>query len=156
MLGTCIERHAVCKTNDPHQDSRDLYTPRFLPKRLLRVVRGRTGFEVRLCETDTLNGSNFPYTALSHCWGSTPIIKTTTETMSGFKREGIRWEDLPKTFQEAIMLTRMLAISYIWIDSLCKFLRNVLNLAAFTEFPDYDRYFARLCGRMGPPSFPDG
>lgn len=33
--------------------------------------------------------------------------------------EGFRLVDLPKTFQDAIMTTRKLGISFLWIDSLC-------------------------------------
>jgi hypothetical protein len=32
---------------------------------------------------------------------------------------GIQWSDLPKTFQDAIEVTRNLGILHIWIDSLC-------------------------------------
>jgi hypothetical protein len=32
---------------------------------------------------------------------------------------GMPWHDLPKTFQDAILLTRSLGIQYLWIDSLC-------------------------------------
>lgn len=31
----------------------------------------------------------------------------------------INWEDLPKTFQDAIVVVRSLGINYLWIDSLC-------------------------------------
>lgn len=31
----------------------------------------------------------------------------------------IPWFELPKTFQEAIALTRKLGVRYLWIDSLC-------------------------------------
>ena len=41
-------------------------------------------------------------------------------TLSDFMLEGIRWTDLPKTFQEAVLLVHELGIDYLWIDSLCK------------------------------------
>lgn len=31
----------------------------------------------------------------------------------------IPWAELPNTFQDAITVTRMLGLKYIWIDSLC-------------------------------------
>ncbi|KAH6639048.1 heterokaryon incompatibility protein-domain-containing protein [Boeremia exigua] len=34
-------------------------------------------------------------------------------------KRGIRWDDLPKTFQDAIRMTSLLDIDFIWIDSLC-------------------------------------
>lgn len=48
------------------------------------------------------------------------MIKTTTITLLEYTKDGIEWTDLPKTFQEAIMLTRKLGVYYIWIDSLCE------------------------------------
>jgi hypothetical protein len=33
--------------------------------------------------------------------------------------EGIEVADLPKAFQEAVMITRKLGYKYMWIDSLC-------------------------------------
>ena len=58
------------------------------------------------------------YVALSHCWGGTNtaiLKKDTLSTMIG----GIDWSQLPKTFQDAIYVTRCLGFRYLWIDSLC-------------------------------------
>ncbi len=53
-----------------------------------------------------------------HCWGSGR--QSTTETKNFDERiKGIRWESLPKTFQDAISVTRKFEICYFWIDSLC-------------------------------------
>lgn len=32
---------------------------------------------------------------------------------------GIDWDDLPRTFQDAVITTRAIGIQYLWIDSLC-------------------------------------
>jgi len=58
------------------------------------------------------------YTCLSHCWGTAQFIQTTVDTLAQFK-DTIAWDDLPKTFQDAIDVTHQLGIKYIWIDSLC-------------------------------------
>lgn len=80
--------------------------------------------QVRLHETSaiisTLNESGIRYAALSHCWGRIEMIRTMEATLSDSMLEGIRWTDLPKTFQEAVLLVRELGIDYLWIDSLCK------------------------------------
>ena len=58
------------------------------------------------------------YVALSHCWGGTNtaiLKKDMLSTMIG----GIDWSQLPKTFQDAIYVTRRLGFRYLWIDSLC-------------------------------------
>ncbi|KAI0545061.1 heterokaryon incompatibility protein-domain-containing protein [Xylaria curta] len=58
------------------------------------------------------------YIALSHCWGQTLDIKTTKSNYEAFKKS-IEWNALPKTFREAIKVTKALGVRFIWIDSLC-------------------------------------
>lgn len=59
-----------------------------------------------------------PYLTLSHCWGLTPTVKLLTGNMEDMKKE-IRYDALSKTFQQAVVTTRILGFRYIWIDSLC-------------------------------------
>jgi hypothetical protein len=58
------------------------------------------------------------YIALSHCWGKEQLLTTTRATVHD-RASAIPLETLPKTFQDAVQLTRRLGIRYIWIDSLC-------------------------------------
>lgn len=58
------------------------------------------------------------YSTLSHCWGNEPFLQLVAHNYSDFLT-GINMENLPKTFQDAIQITRDLGIDYIWIDSLC-------------------------------------
>lgn len=58
------------------------------------------------------------YTALSHCWGTSNPPKTTTLNIEQHKRH-ISFDELPKSFQDAVTVTRDLGIRYLWIDSLC-------------------------------------
>jgi hypothetical protein len=46
-------------------------------------------------------------------------LRTTSDTLDDFQNAGIPWETVPKTFQDAIDMTQLLGIKYIWIDSLC-------------------------------------
>ncbi|KAF1844544.1 HET domain-containing protein [Cucurbitaria berberidis CBS 394.84] len=84
-----------------------------LPTRVVDV--GLQDGIVKLLET---NGAKAKYICLSHCWGLEQIITTTRSTLKERKKE-IAWDDLSKTFQDAISLTRALGFDYIWIDSLC-------------------------------------
>ncbi|KIM97278.1 hypothetical protein OIDMADRAFT_65126, partial [Oidiodendron maius Zn] len=59
------------------------------------------------------------YIALSHSWGGHHPIATTTSTLLEYKKGGININALPKTYQDAIAITRRLGHRYIWIDSLC-------------------------------------
>lgn len=60
------------------------------------------------------------YIALSYCWGPQRwnIYKTTASTLAS-RKTGIRHQDLPPLFRDVVHITRMLGISYIWIDRLC-------------------------------------
>lgn len=58
------------------------------------------------------------YTVLSHCWGKEPQHITLTESTEKMLQDGVALSSLPKTFQDAIAVTRMFQIQYIWIDSL--------------------------------------
>ena len=63
------------------------------------------------------------YIALSHCWGELPIKDKkqfcTTQDNISQRLGGFSISDLPKTFQDAVKVTRELYIPYLWIDSLC-------------------------------------
>jgi hypothetical protein len=63
------------------------------------------------------------YIALSHCWGKLPIKDKkqfcTTQDNIVQRLKGFSISDLPKTFQDAVKVTRELRIPYLWIDSLC-------------------------------------
>lgn len=69
----------------------------------------------RLLETHGLKGQ---YVALSHCWGLNRHIVTNKINLDTHKRS-IPFGSLPKTFQDAVVLTKRIGIHYIWIDSLC-------------------------------------
>lgn len=83
------------------------------PKRLLDV--GRATSPIRLIDTQ---GRSFQYSALSHCWGSAPLLATTKSNWQKLAAN-ISFNALPPLFQDAIIITRQLGLRYIWIDSLC-------------------------------------
>ncbi|KAM7211532.1 HET domain containing protein [Rhypophila decipiens] len=58
------------------------------------------------------------YVALSHCWGKLQLITTTKDTID-LRTKDIKFEELTRTFQDAVKVTRQLGIRYLWIDSLC-------------------------------------
>ena len=85
-----------------------------LPSRLVEV--GRDDEHISLRETKGRRGE---YAALSYCWGENSVqLKATGPTLDQMKNN-IPQEQLPKTIQDAIKLTRMLGLKYIWIDCLC-------------------------------------
>jgi hypothetical protein len=88
------------------------------PRRLLDIGLNKSRFaqRVKLIET---KGEKYQYVCLSHCWGATiPLCSTTTISYEDNQRE-IDWEKLPSTYQDTIVFARKLQIRYLWIDSLC-------------------------------------
>lgn len=59
-----------------------------------------------------------PYATLSYCWGTEKFMMLKTKNLADFLVR-IPHEEAPKTFQDAIMVTRRLGVEYIWIDALC-------------------------------------
>lgn len=59
------------------------------------------------------------YVTLSHCWGQAQILRLTEDNIKDFFQEGFRLEELPLTFQDAMVFESRLGIRYIWIDFLC-------------------------------------
>ncbi|KAF9461033.1 heterokaryon incompatibility protein-domain-containing protein [Collybia nuda] len=58
------------------------------------------------------------YLTLSHRWGGSRIFTLTSKNLSELLTK-IPLYDLPKTFQDAVLVIRRLGYRYIWIDSLC-------------------------------------
>lgn len=86
-----------------------------MPTRLINVGKGRQ--EVRLlCGDQSIEPA--PYVALSYCWGNKVPFTTTKATLHE-RKDGICWDQLPATFQDAIIVTQRLGYQYLWIDALC-------------------------------------
>ncbi|KAE9362628.1 HET-domain-containing protein, partial [Stipitochalara longipes BDJ] len=83
------------------------------PTRLIDLKRGK------LINTQQQPGA-FQYVALTHCWGPNmpEAGMTKTRTLLSHMRS-IEFSKLPKSFKDALIITRGLDIPYIWIDSLC-------------------------------------
>lgn len=102
-MNSCEKDHRCCKSTTS------------LPTRVLNVGDGADLRTIRL----EASGDRFgEYAALSHCWGSDRPAVTTTANLTERERH-ISLEELPKTFQESVWLTRQLGLKYLWIDSLC-------------------------------------
>ena len=92
-----------------------------LPTRVIDVGEGAYSDFVRLyCSEKDEEGN---YVALSHCWGK--FTDEQRERFCTFERNfndrvrAIETSALPKSFRDAIRVTRELGQRYIWIDSLC-------------------------------------
>ena len=88
-----------------------------LPHRIIEVAPDDASIELRTVET---NGRCGQHATLSHCWGARDQwpLRTTKANLPDHLK-GIPHRLLPKTFQDAVVVTRALGLRYLWIDSLC-------------------------------------
>jgi hypothetical protein len=103
----CLLGHPRC--NPPRHFSQSVY-----PSRLLDV--GTTQQSLIVLRSTNLF-RNEEYVCLSHCWGSVRPFTLNAQTHTALFT-GLDMRALPKTFRDAIVVTRRLRIQYIWIDSL--------------------------------------
>jgi hypothetical protein len=101
-----------------HTDHKFASDEKKLPTRVLDVQSPEVPSRLRLYES---NGEHGKYMALSHRWGEDEYRRPLSTTTGNQKAlcESINFRDLPKTFQDAVNVTRILGIRYLWIDSLC-------------------------------------
>jgi hypothetical protein len=88
----------------------------FMPTRVIEVIKGKTNWRLRLHHPNP--STQKPYVALSYCWGGDQVIKTTKHTIKAWT-VSLPFEILPKTIQDAIIVTSKLNILYLWVDALC-------------------------------------
>ncbi|KAL3423937.1 hypothetical protein PVAG01_05684 [Phlyctema vagabunda] len=101
-----------------------------LPKRVLDLNNLAKGY-TRLIESDGQTGR---YATLSHRWGQQKFLRTLKSNIEEHKHE-IALISLPKSFQDAMSVTKGLGISYLWIDSLC---------IVQDDFADWEREAAKM------------
>ncbi|KAL8753192.1 MAG: hypothetical protein Q9184_005494 [Pyrenodesmia sp. 2 TL-2023] len=117
---------ARCQKNEDGQHMEcNRTTGSWLPTRLLDVENTSENTVLRLVSStespDTFKADR-RYVTLSHCWGAwgskeIPALKVSNERERF--HDGIRLEDLPLTFQQAVEVARWLKVRWLWIDSLC-------------------------------------
>jgi hypothetical protein len=115
-----------------------MYNPRRAPSRL------------SLCPSEGLHG---PYATLSHVWGHVQIMTTTLATIEDRMR-AISLDDLSRTFRDAVVLARKMAIRYLWIDSLCIVQDCVDDWRS--ESSKMGRYYSNALLNIAAVSSPDG
>ncbi|MDI1487504.1 MAG: hypothetical protein OHK93_006774 [Ramalina farinacea] len=110
-LSTCTTEHKKCNVLHTLQD--------WSPTRLINVRGVRSGDEKISLVQGKDRLSHLRYMTLSHCWGSQPFLKLTQSNLRQLQ-EYIPISKLPKTFQDAVMVTAIwFQCDYLWIDSLC-------------------------------------
>ncbi|KAK8120346.1 hypothetical protein PG999_004466 [Apiospora kogelbergensis] len=101
----CLKEHSLCAQIDVEFRA-------VRPRRMLHLDN-----TIRLVESAAAAGQD--YVSLSHCWGRQTYVPRLLHTTEAMLREGVGLSYLPKTFQEAVIVTRRLGFHFLWIDSLC-------------------------------------
>lgn len=130
-----LERHPLSEKNmakfksylhqchTEHEQCQHDRTTKKLPTRLL-AVGGETLIQsprIIVCSEhpELTDCEQTPYMALSHCWGKEITPMKTERRSLPYRMAYIPLETMPRTYRDAVLLTRSLGISYLWIDSLC-------------------------------------
>lgn len=103
----CDRNHSLCGVADPP----------LLPRLIIEVGSGHSPV-LRLRERNYDRLVHAHYVALSHCWGRRQMYTTTSSSLADILDQ-ILWAGLPKTFRDAVIVTRSLGVRYLWIDSIC-------------------------------------
>jgi hypothetical protein len=108
-LKECDEKHGeTCRaTQDKTQ----------LPMRLVDVK----GKRASIVDSENINQDpqGVRYIAFSHKWGEMPDAALSTKTNLPTRRTAIPRDEIPKSFVDAIAITKALGCNYLWIDCLC-------------------------------------
>ncbi|KAL9096281.1 MAG: hypothetical protein Q9165_001278 [Trypethelium subeluteriae] len=107
-IQTCMTDHDLCRKTQKKRGG---------PARLIDVhaLGSSESDDICLVETWTPNAD---WVALSHCWGGSSPVCTTSDTLDSFFL-GIKIDQVPQTFRDTMTITRRLGFRYVWIDSLC-------------------------------------
>ncbi|KAL8995496.1 MAG: hypothetical protein Q9169_004790 [Polycauliona sp. 2 TL-2023] len=90
-----------------------------MPSRVIVVGHPDSSHSPYLRDSRSLRKA--PYITLSHCWNASQDLTTPTLVSGNLEQMQrlISFEQLPRSFRDAVMITRALNIRYLWIDALC-------------------------------------
>ncbi|KAM7202796.1 Heterokaryon incompatibility protein (HET) domain containing protein [Naviculisporaceae sp. PSN 640] len=109
-IDNCNVNHTRCRLSVDGSPLREFPE---LPTRVIDV-----GDPVRRPRLVISHGVSAKYATLSHCWGGQRWVATTTSSLPQML-DGFDLQEIPKTYADAISVTRRLGIQYLWIDSFC-------------------------------------
>lgn len=92
--------------------------PPILPDRVIEIMDSPSSDSITLRLRSTHGKQAGYYIALSHRWGGDLTLKTTRDTLAD-RLKGFSLDDLPRTFQDVVLVAKAMEIKYVWIDSLC-------------------------------------
>jgi len=114
---------------------------RFRPTQLIAVNSKNGKISARLTVRE-LTTSDIPTTwcCPSYCWGGDQPVRTTKTTLEIYMDE-IPFSELPKTLQDALIVTNGIGLENIWIVCLCIIQDDPENLASeFSQMSSIYKY----------------
>lgn len=108
-LEDCECHHEYCKGSDATDEIPRLPTP------VIYLGPCDENKEPVLLAT---NGQPGRYATLSYRWGQCEIPKTASDNMA-HRHHSLPLDLMPRTFQDAVNMTKALGLEYLWIDALC-------------------------------------
>jgi len=110
-----------------HYDCGSVHILSEYPRRLLEVAKENGSHVLRIWTrpsgTEADDPGHVDYLTLSHCWGKSKARerarKITTTINLKDRMTLISFKRLPRTYRDAIKITRELGERFLWIDSLC-------------------------------------
>ncbi|KAF2106732.1 heterokaryon incompatibility protein-domain-containing protein [Lophiotrema nucula] len=126
LLNDCEKHHHDCQPSGP----------RPLPTRLLRLTEDGRKYQLHLSQND----QEGQYAALSYCWGGPQDVRLLNDNIERLVAGPIDSEQLPQTLRDAIAVTRILELEYLWVDALC-----IIQ----DDTADKQREISRMCSIYG-------
>lgn len=119
-LLTCRNGHVGC-SNSASSDKH------VRPTRLIEVG-SQVGERMPRLYIPSQDTRDIEYAALSYVWGGdhADFTKTTASNLNDMRRQ-LPCNKLPKTVQDAIIITRGLGLKYLWVDALCILQKEKIN-----------------------------
>ena len=114
-LQHCDQHHHGCKRSQTWSTSNSLGANKTLPTRVI-AVNSINDDKVHLVETVPSHRGS--WVTLSHQWGSGQQFRTVRTNLNEHIA-GIKVAHLPRTFRDAVKVTRAIGCPYLWIDSIC-------------------------------------
>jgi hypothetical protein len=107
-IENCLHGHRGCKF--------DTGLTFEAPARFIHVGNPTEMEKLRLVDGASL-AERARYITLSHCWGGHIPLRTVRSNVKQLE-VSMTLSDLPRTFRDAVMVTRALGIQFLWIDCL--------------------------------------
>ncbi|RYO87773.1 hypothetical protein DL762_004063 [Monosporascus cannonballus] len=115
-LHECVYKHPDCQSIvSGTAEAGGLHaTTRFIDVRLRRLVQ----------LNEIFSGAPLEFVALSYVWGKDYQLRTLSGNLAAFRvqlpgSDAVPGERLPKTIEDAMLVTRALGYRFLWVDALC-------------------------------------